>query len=192
MVVANTPGSHSDLPVTSNVIYEAVEGGTRDEYRIYSWTKTQELRSGKYTLWDHSFELPHKHLEANKTIIDSVPVGSVNHKLNVANNQKLELYDFPGEYAQRFDGISGGGGEQPEEVQKIFEDNRRTVEIRMQEEAVPSLLIQGASQCRQFTSGHKFTLERHFNANGAYVLTSVQHACSEDNYRSTGQAFRIQ
>jgi type VI secretion system secreted protein VgrG len=116
-------------------------------------------------------------------------VGSVNHKLNVANNQKLELYDFPGEYSQRFDGISGGGGEQPEEVQKIFEDNRRTVEIRMQEEALPSLLIQGASQCRQFTSGHKFTLERHFNANGAYVLTSLQHSCSEDNYRSTGQAF---
>ena len=178
MVVANTPGSHSDLPVKSNVIYEAVEGGTRDEDRIYSWTKTQELRSGKYTLWDHSFELPHKHLEANKTIIDSVQVGSVNHKLNVANNQKLELYDFPGEYAQRFDGISGGGGEQPEEVQKIFEDNRRTVEIRMQEEALPSLLIQGASQCRQFTSGHKFTLERHFNANGAYVLTSVQHSAA--------------
>ena len=116
---------------------------TKDEDRIYSWIKTQELRSGKYTLWDHCFELPHKHLEAKKTIVDSVPVGSVNHKLNVGNNQKLELYDFPGEYAQRFDGISGGGGEQPAELQKIFEDNRRTVEIRMQEEALQSLLIQG-------------------------------------------------
>ncbi|HEY5707588.1 MAG TPA: type VI secretion system tip protein TssI/VgrG [Terrimicrobiaceae bacterium] len=189
MVVANTPGSHSDLPVTSNVIYETIEGVRRDEDRIHSWTKIQELRSGKYTLWDHSFELPHKHLEASKTIVDSVSVGSVNHKLSVANNQKLEIYDFPGEYAQRFDGISGGGGEQPEETQKIFEDNRRTVEIRMQEEATPSLLIQGASQCRQFTSGHKFTLERHFNANGAYVLTFVQHGCRLDNYRSSGQAF---
>ncbi len=189
MVVANTPGSHSDLPVTANVIYETVEGGTRDEDRIHSWTKTQELRSGKYTLFDHSFELPHKHLEASKTIVDSIPVGSVTHKLNVADNQKLELYDFPGEYAQRFDGVSGGGGEQPEDLQKIFEDNRRTVEIRMQEEALPSLLIQGASQCRQFTSGHKFNLERHFNANGAYVLTSVQHGCRQDNYRSTGQGF---
>jgi type VI secretion system secreted protein VgrG len=189
MVVANTPGSHSDMPVASNVIYEAVEGGTRDEDRVYSWTKSQELRSGKYTLWDHSFELPHKHLEASKTIVNSVQVGGVTHKLSVANNQKLELYDFPGEYAQRFDGISGGGGEQPEDVQKIFEDNRRTVEIRMQEEALPSLLIHGASQCRQFTSGHKFTLERHFSAAGAYVLTSVQHGGSVDNYRSSGQDF---
>jgi type VI secretion system secreted protein VgrG len=189
MVVANTPASHSDLPVASKIIYEAVEGGIRDEDRIYSWVKTQELRSGKYTLWDHCFELPHKHLEASKTIIDSVAVGTVDHKLSVANNQKLELYDFPGEYAQRFDGISGGGGEQPEELQKIFEDNRRTVEIRMQEEALPSLLIQGASQCRQLTSGYKFTLDRHYNANGAYFLTSVQHGCRLDNYRSSGQAF---
>jgi type VI secretion system secreted protein VgrG len=189
MVLANTPGSHSDLPVKSNIIYEAVEGGLRDEDRIYSWTKTQELRSGKYTLWDHCFELPHKHLEASKTISDSVQVGSVPHKLNVANNQKLEIYDFPGEYAQRFDGVSGGGGDQPDELKKIFQDNQRTVGIRMQEEAMPSFLIQGASQCRQFTSGHKFTLERHYNAQGAYVLTSVQHAAREDNYRSSGQAF---
>ena len=101
----------------------------------------------------------------------------------------MELYDFPGEYAQRFDGISGGGGEQPAEVQKIFEDNRRTVEIRMQEEALPSLLIQGSSGCRQFTSGHKFKLQRHFDADGPYVLTGVQHSAREDNYRSSQQPF---
>ena len=189
MVVANTPESHSALPSNSKIIFEKLEGGRRDEDRIYTWNKAQELRSGKYTLWDHCFELPHKHLDANKTIIDSVSAGSVNHKLNVANNQSLEIYDFPGEYAQRFDGISGGGGEQPEEVQKIFEDNQRTVEIRMQQEAMPLAFIQGVSQCRQFTSGHKFTLERHFNANGSYVLTSVQHSARVDNYRSSGDAF---
>jgi type VI secretion system secreted protein VgrG len=189
MVVANTPESHSDVQAPVSVIYETVEGGLRDEDRIHTWVKTQELRSGKYTLWDHSFELPHKNLEAKKSILDSVSVGSVTHKLNVGNNQKMELYDFPGEYAQRFDGISGGGGEQPEDLQKIFQDNQRTVEIRMQEEALSSLLIQGASGCGQFTSGHKFKLERHFNADGEYVLTSLQHFASVDNYRSNGAVF---
>jgi type VI secretion system secreted protein VgrG len=52
-----------------------------------------------------------------------------------------------------------------------------------------SMLIEGGSNCRQFTSGHKFTLQRHFNADGAYVLTSVQHNFSLDNYRSAGAAF---
>jgi type VI secretion system secreted protein VgrG len=37
------------------------------------------------------------------------------------------------------------------------------------------------------TSGHKFTLERHFNADGPYLLTSVAHACHDsDHYRSGG------
>ena len=52
MVVANTPQSHPDLPNTSKIIFEDVQGGNREEDRIYEWEKVQELRSGKYTLWD--------------------------------------------------------------------------------------------------------------------------------------------
>ena len=189
MVVANSPTSHEEVPIASNVIYETMEGGFREESRVHSWIKMQELRSGKYTLWDHSFELPHKHLEASKTTLESVSVGTITHKLNVANNQKLEIYDFPGEYAQRFDGVNASAGDQQSDLQKIFEDNKRTVEIRMQEETVPAILIQGSSQCGQFTSGYKFTLDRHFNANGTYVLTTVLHSCRQDNYRSTGAGF---
>ncbi|NOT56438.1 MAG: type VI secretion system tip protein VgrG [Deltaproteobacteria bacterium] len=185
MVVANTPGSHSDLPEGSTIIYEDVQGGERDEDRILDWEKTQELRSGKYTLWDHSFELPHKHLEADKTILESVSVGRVAHKLKLPANEPLELYDFPGEYAQRFDGVDPSGGDRAGDLQKIFEDNKRTVDIRMQEEALPSIEIRGGSNCRHFVSGHKFTLQRHFNADGQYVLTSVSHAARiSGDYRS--------
>ena len=46
----------------------------------------------------------------------------------------------------------------------------------MDEEALPSLMIEGASNCRQLTSGHRFALEQHPNGDGAYVITSVQHA----------------
>jgi type VI secretion system secreted protein VgrG len=186
MVVANTPSSHEAVPVQNSVPYEEKLGGPRDELRISSWEKVQQLRAGKYTLWDHSFELPHKHLEAEKTIQEAVSVGSVSHKLKVADNTKLEIYDFPGEYAQRFDGIDKGGGDQSAELQKIFEDNKRTVEIRMQQEAVESLEIEGKGDCRQFASGHKFTLQRHFSADGDYVLTSVQHVMttSSTDYQS--------
>lgn len=194
MVVANSPASHPELPGGSRILFEKVVGGSRDQDRIFDWEKVQELRSGKYTLWDHCFELPHQHLEAEKTIQESVQVGTVSHKLKVANNDKLEIYDWPGEYAQRFDGIDKGGGEQPAELQKIFQDNKRTVELRMQEEAVHSVLIRGASACRQFVSGHKFTLERHFNGNGEYVLVSVRHTAGlRGAYRSDGgEGFRYE
>ena len=77
MVVANTPGSHSDLsPGPSNLIFEAVGGGTREEDRVNAWEKAQELRPSKVTLWDHCFELPHKHLEALSSIPGSVAAAS--------------------------------------------------------------------------------------------------------------------
>jgi type VI secretion system secreted protein VgrG len=193
MVLANTPGSHPDVPEDSNLIFETIQGGNREEARINSWEKAQELRAGKYTLFDHCFELPHKHLEAEKTVQDSVQVGTVSHKLKVANNDKLELYDFPGEYAQRFDGVAPGGGDRPGDLQKIFQDNKRTVEIRMQEETVPALTINGTSNCGQLTAGHKFTLTRHFNANGPYVLTAVWHAIgAAGDFRSGSGNFTYQ
>jgi type VI secretion system secreted protein VgrG len=175
MVVANTPQSHPDLG-DNDIIFEEAIGGIRDENRVWHWEKTQELRPGKYTLWDHSFELPTgRHLEAEKTVLETVQLGRASHKLKVGGNDGLEIYDYPGEYAQRFDGIDKSGGEQASEVQKIFQDNARTVEIRMQEETTPALVIQGGGNCDQFTPGYKFGLARHFSDGGKFVLTSVDH-----------------
>jgi type VI secretion system secreted protein VgrG len=182
MVLANSPQSHPDVPDQNKFVYDASTSGPRDDTRILWWGKLQQLRSGKYTLWDHTFELPHKHLEAEKQIADSVQVGTVTHKLKVANNDKLEVYDWPGKYAQRFDGVNPGGGDRPDDLQKIFEDNKRTVGIRMEQETVPGLEIEGSGTCRQFVTGHKFNLERHFNADGSYVLTGVVHEAKQSGY----------
>ena len=189
MVVADTAEIHPSLPAQSAVIYENVLGGTRKQDRIYDWSKVQELRSGKYLLWDHCFELPGKHLEADKTIEGSVEAGTVTHKLKVGGNEQFEIYDYPGEYAQRFDGITPSGGERAGDLSKITQDNARTVALRMQQEAFPSLRMQGASNCHHLVSGHKFTLERHFNADGPYLLTTVQHAATLDAYRSNQDNF---
>lgn len=190
MVVANTAQSHPDMPEGKTIIYEDVEGGRRDEDRIYDWEKVQEWRSGKYTLWDHCFELPHKHLEAEAKILDSVAAGTVTHKLKVSGNDSFEIYDYPGEYAQRFDGVQPGGGDRAGDLQKIFQDNKRTVDLRIEEETAPGLVIHGASTCRNFVSGHKFTLDRHFNADGDYVLTSVTHSARQEaDYRSNQGEF---
>lgn len=180
MVVANSPGSHSDVsPGPSNLIFEAVGGGTREEDRVNAWEKAQELKSSKVMLWDHCFELPHKHLEAPSPIQGSVAAGKSSHKLQLGANAPLELYDFPGAYAQRFDGINKGGGEQPAEIQKIFQDNSRTADLRMQSEAAASVLVHAASNCRQIVSGHKFTLQRHFEGDGSWVVYQVGHTASE-------------
>jgi type VI secretion system secreted protein VgrG len=186
LVLANTPQSHPEI-VPNPVIYEEAEGGNRPQERIYSWHRTQELRSGKVTLWDHSFELPGKNLEASKSIVETVRAGTVTQKFKVGGNDKLELYDYPGEYANTFDGVGRGGGDTSGELQKIFEDNRRIAEIRMQEEAAQGLSIRGDSSCPRLTAGYRFTLDRHFNADGVYVLTHIEHRVTlEGDYRSDG------
>jgi type VI secretion system secreted protein VgrG len=175
MVLANTPQSHPALPYLPTVTWEEGAHASLEEDRVFAWSKGQEIRSGKFTAWDHKFEMPTKNLEADKTIMDTVTVGTVTHKLKVANNDSLELYEYPGGYASRFDGINKSGGDQASELQKVFEDNTRTVGIRMQAEALSSLLIRGRGVHAGFTAGHTFDLTKHYSDDGKYVVTSVQH-----------------
>ncbi len=178
MVFGNKDSSHTD---DGSLDFQDLQGlanqGLHDD-RIFSWTKSQELRSGKFVAWDYNFQLEDKHLEAEKPILPTVAVGTVTHKLGLGKNADLELFDFPGEYAQRFDGINKGGGDAAADLQKIFTDNVRTVEIRMQQEALAGLSISGESNARKLKAGFKITLANHHNANGAYILTRVEHKAS--------------
>jgi type VI secretion system secreted protein VgrG len=187
LVLTNTTRDHPALPERSNLRFAATDKDAEAEDQIEYWEKSQELRSGHYTLWDHCFELPHKHLEADQTIAENIKIGQVTHPLKVGNNDKLEIYDFPGRYAQRFDGVAPGGADRSADLQHIFDDNKRTVGIRMQEEAAAGIVIQGSSRCRFLISGHAFNLQNHYNADGKYLLTAVEHKARLDfNYRSGG------
>ena len=190
MIVTDKTQTHPDVDSPNQVVFDTGATTPLKPDRVFAWSKTQELRAELYRLWDYSFQLPGNNLEAFKETVDSIAVGGAVHQLKLDANKQVEIYDYPGEYAQRFDGIDKAGGEAPQELQKISTDsngkadNKRTVEIRMESEAVPSLIIRGASTCGQFLPGHNFTLQRHFSANGDYMLTSVQH------YASVGSAYR--
>src|SRR5262249_10857666 len=156
--------SHPELPVAGKLIYEETFGGNRPEGRVREWEKAQELCPGAVTLWDHCFELPGQKLDAQRKLPDSVLVGRVEHKLRLnGTTDKLELYDYPGGFADRFDGVAPGGGDRAGDLAKIFEDNQRTAGIRLEQEAVEALTARGASDCGQMTAGHTFTLARHFD-----------------------------
>ncbi len=184
MVIANHPSSHRPSPVVSTLIFDTVNGGNRPEGRIDSWKKTQEIRSGKVTLWDHCFELPGQHLNTTAAISQSVQAGKITHSQKVAGNTQLEIYDYPGGYAQRFDGIGPGGDARPADISKIFRDNDRTAKIRIEEETADGLVIRATSDCRHLISGHRFTLTRHFNANGDYLITEIRHDAQSQGYRT--------
>jgi type VI secretion system secreted protein VgrG len=77
MLVTDIPNKHPTVPGPPSAIYEEMSGDVREDMRVTRWRKTQNLRSGQCTLWDHCFELPGNHLEAKEETIASVQVGKV-------------------------------------------------------------------------------------------------------------------
>jgi type VI secretion system secreted protein VgrG len=180
------------------LIFQQTEGTHVEEERISRWQKQQHLRSYKVTLRDYHFEMPQNNLEARQEIQNDVRVGKITHKLKIGDSDNLEMYDWPGEYAHRFDAIDRAGAEQPADLQGVLVDNKRTAKIRMQQEAAESIVIEGASRYRHLAIGHTFILTERVGApyvgssnhDGTYVLTSIHHAGDvSESYRSgDGQA----
>jgi type VI secretion system secreted protein VgrG len=191
MVLADAPSAHQPVPGNASVAFDPVGGGLRPDDRIVSWEKTQEIRPAKVTLRDYSFETPDNDLEAVKAAQPTVQAGTIDHTSGNAVNAGTEVYEFPGGYAKRFDGISPGGGEQPSQVQNIFTVNEGVAAVRMQQELAPGLRVAGRGRCRQFAAGGKFTLAGHFDADGEYVLTRVEvEAGFEGTYGTAGPGSR--
>jgi hypothetical protein len=74
-----------------------------DAERIAEWEHRFEFRPGKYAVWDHCFEFRQQHVGSNAGAMRSVSSGG----------SALGGYDYPGYYAQRFDGVDKGGGAAP-------------------------------------------------------------------------------
>lgn len=172
MIIANTPQSHVALP-SKNTIKYAIEAG--DEYEFEAaisdlWVDTR-LQSGKVTMWDYNFQ------EANNKLQRQQPT-----MFRVGDNQQLEIYDYPGGYARKYDGIDRGGGENPSRLREIHNDSQRTIENAMNALDCGYRVLSGSSDCSSFTAGHKFTLIEHPDSalNCDYMLTTVTHEAEQN------------
>jgi type VI secretion system secreted protein VgrG len=170
LVIADRPGSHHDMPGQPRIVYDELAGGGRDETRIFNWSKTQHWDSGKCALRDYNFETPKADLQTQKEILPSVQVGRVSHKMSLGGNcPDLEVYDYPGQY-------------------KVKSDGDHLVETNMQQIEAAQFVIRGESNDFNLIPGYRFTLERHFNADGQYLVTSVAHSAAEGAFHSTEES----
>lgn len=171
LVISDSKSSHHDMPGEASLIYDEVAGGERDETRIYGWVKTQELGPGKCSLQDYFFENPKTNLLASQDILPSAMVGKVSHKLKLGGNDDFEIYNYPGRYENKNQG----------------KDLAKHV---MEQMEMSQFVILGESNIYQLTPGYRFTLTKHPNAEGSYVLTSMTHSASEGGFLSVEQAGR--
>jgi type VI secretion system secreted protein VgrG len=179
MIVANTPQSHYDCPFKTNIPFAIrVEDDEDFISSVRVWQLSQQVDSGKVTLWDHHFELPGKKLEAEKLA-----------RPDIKASPEFEVYDYPGGFARKYDGIDKGGGEQASELQKVFTDNKKAAEIRMQGIDADYKVIRGEADCCSMTAGYRFKLVSHpsdeFNA--LYTLVSVKHEIQQSPDYTSGE-----
>jgi len=164
MVLADStqPTKKSCLPCPNqpSARYSPTAGFGEEEDTITAWQMTEALRPGKYALRDHHFEMSGKTLEDTESSI-----------FNQKVNSNLEVYDYPGDYAEKFNKT----GERLDQVQN---EARKIVRLRMEEEETSHLVYTGASYCRDFNCGFRFDLTGHPSnrMNGSKVLTSIQHS----------------
>ncbi|NNE68365.1 MAG: type VI secretion system tip protein VgrG [Pyrinomonadaceae bacterium] len=171
MIIANTPQSHQDLP-SKSVIPFFVQSNREDDFvsTVRDFWVDTKLQTGTVTLWDHNFQLPTNKLDAQQPSL-----------FEVADNKKLEYYDFPAGYGRKYDGIDGTGGDRNADLQNVFPDKSRTAENMMNALDSGFKVLAGVSDCCSMTAGYKFLLEDHpvDSLNAQYVLTQVTHSIEQ-------------
>ena len=172
MIIADTPQSHADCPGKSTIPF-FVNIGSQEDFvsSISTFLSDYILQTGKVTLWDHNFQLPTNNLDLEQP-----------SRFSYGDSQKLELYDYPGGYARKYDGIDKGGGEQSGELNKVFNDREKTVKKMMESFDARVTTATGKSDCTSITAGYRFTLSQHPNAeaNKQYTILTATHEAEQN------------
>jgi type VI secretion system secreted protein VgrG len=160
LTLSDNPNGHVPVEPLSTLEY-IPEAGKKGH--IVSWETSQELRPGKFTQRDHNFQLPTKMLQVSEP-----------STMQIGDNANLEIFDYPGEYAQLFQEPDARLGD-------VEKEGERIVRIRMEQEEAAHNISSGSTEHGVLASGHTFTLARHFNKelNIKYVVTSVHHTAEQ-------------
>lgn len=180
LILGNTPESHRPCPTRPKITYilnrsELVEAWIPS---IHTWRVDDKLRTGRTELRDHHFQLPTNEFIAPHTSI-----------FDAGNNRELEYYDWPGEFAKRFDAIDAGGTENKSRLDPIFPDRERTAKIRQEEIDAGVNNIYATSDCSAVTAGYRFELENHpVKANNVNQLViSARHEAVQNPAYISGE-----
>lgn len=131
--------------------------GDRDWECVYDWHHSFEFTSGKAAHKEYNYE--------NST---APLLSTATSTVSLSTNSRYELYDYPGRYTVKGDGDA-------------------LIDVHMGEEEVRHEVTRGASRCRTFTPGGKFSLSGLEGADGTpYVITSIRHT-GRDNTHIAGE-----
>jgi type VI secretion system secreted protein VgrG len=153
LVLADAVSKYESCPNQEVAIMGPLAGAAEQGDTVTGWESNHELLSGKWALRDYHFEMPRTELQVEEPALKPAAVA-----------RNLEIFDYPGEYAQKFNQPAARLGD-------VRPEGDVAVKLRMQEEEAHQTVFGGTSNCRAFTSGYKFELN-----SKSFLLTALEHS----------------
>ncbi len=147
LVFGDSAVNYQPIQGKPEVTFNPTQGMVQDEEFVTNFVLSRQIRTGKVTLRDFNFEKPSLDLTAQDQ-------GDF--------YQKLEVYDYPGEYTD------GGRG-------------KNLAKVRLQEAAMYKDRAEGQSFCPRFVPGFTFKLADHEldSFNKEFLLAEIFHSGSQ-------------
>ena len=158
-----------DTGEAPEIRYDLSTGHAAGEHIITNWNRRDLLTPGSYVTRDFHYGLPKKPLEFTEKTI--TPIG---------NNEKFEVFDFPGQYAPPFN--------EKDRFSLVMQEGERLTRIRMEEEESSQVMYSGSSIFPSYRVGFKFTLAGHPTLNGDYVPLTIKHSVEQAGSHFHGDA----
>ncbi len=162
LVLTDSASAFDDLEPVGAFHLEQEQGYGEREDTVHSVSQHVWLQPGKVTTRDHHFELPGKGLENTKKVARPI-----------AGNTKLEIYDYPGEFAQYFN-------EPEKRLVNVNQYGETLAGIRSEEDECAARLFSGTASVRSFVPGFRFDLDAGTSPlSQKYVLLSVEETIQQ-------------
>ncbi|MEO5860143.1 MAG: type VI secretion system tip protein TssI/VgrG [Pyrinomonadaceae bacterium] len=170
MIVSDKPRFTKNCPGNNQIMFTYRVSDGEFQTHIREWDTEYKLQSGVVSYRDHHIQQPNKKLGVTSST-----------KFQISDNANWEVYDFPGGYGRKFDGVGPSGDKTESELGNIIPDGNRVADNTMGILDAQFELSKGEGDVASFTSGHKFSLTSHpiEDQNGEYVLVSIQHTARQ-------------
>lgn len=180
LIVTDQAQVHPEVPAPTSIPYDLTRGGVNAP-RIFEWSKTQSYGVEKCTVWDFHLQLPDHPPQGSANPVNQVEVGKVSHALATDG---LEVFEYPTGFAAWFDGVDANGQDVPPRLAPIHDMAPWMARLRVERETAASFDIQGRGTAVNFLPGLQFSLSRHGDAEGKYLLTCIEHEATQSGFRS--------
>ena len=175
-------------PSAGTCYFNQAEGGSQDIPSIKTWETTQTLVNNQLSLRDSQFQLFNQPLTAQGKGQQAVQAGTASLKVSSSVPPWQENGASPGRY---FDTILATGQENSGAMSDTYEFLQTRANILSTAIACKAVLANGSGNCMNLVAGYRFTLADHPTADGAWLVTRLEHEGKQEGLFWSGEAARV-